>query len=35
LLLYVNSNICTLRFGLGVKEGLYVGGLLKCTIHEV
>jgi hypothetical protein len=23
---YVNSNICTLRFGLGVKGGLSVGG---------
>ena len=23
---YVNSNICTLRFGLGVKNGLSIGG---------
>ena len=27
------SNICTLRFGLGVKGGLYVGGAPK--LHNI
>ena len=29
----VNSNFCTLRFGLGVKNGLYVGGAPK--MHNI
>ena len=29
----MNSIICTLRFGLGVKGGLYVGGAPK--MHNV
>ena len=35
LLQYVNSNICTLMFGLGVNEGLYVCGIPRCTIHGI
>ena len=31
----MNSNICTLWFGLGVKGGLYVGGFLRCIICGV
>jgi hypothetical protein len=29
----VNSNICTLRFGLGVKGGLCIGGAPK--MHDI
>jgi hypothetical protein len=29
----LDSNICTLRFGLGVKGGLYVGGAPK--MHNI
>jgi hypothetical protein len=31
----MNFNICTLRFGLGVKGGVVVGGALRGTIYLV
>ena len=30
LVQYVNSHFCTLRFEMGVKGGLFVGGAPKC-----